>query len=176
MSRMLCKCGAIMGSSVSPSPYSICVYYEREVQSAIADNPEILLSDFLTEWDEVNGEHKVFTKRSEPVEYWYCTECQRVYETQTQIGGHWLRVYHRTADQVPYISLEEWTRIYVLEDVETDAVLEESPKMLLSDYLQMHASVRYLLSPDERMVVAVSTENQKVQFTYMQEAAEPVSK
>ena len=169
MARMLCKCGALMGTSVSPSPYSLYVYYEQEVRSAIAENPKIQLSDFLSDWDEVNGEQKEFMKRSEPVEYWYCTECQRVYETQAKMGGHWLRAYQRTELQPRNVSFEGWTRIYIFKDLETDAALEEKPYLLLSDYLEMNTDVRYFIAPDERTVIAASADKQKVQFTYIQE-------
>ncbi len=169
MSRMLCKCGATMGTSVSPSPYSLCIYYEQEIFSALADNPQILLSDFLTDWDELKGLQKKFMKRSEPVEYWYCTECHRVYETQMRIGGHWLRVYQRTECQLSNVSFEGWTRIFVFEEVETDTFLEKFPQLLLFDYIKMHEDILYLLSPDERTVVAVSAADRNVQFTYIQE-------
>ena len=169
MARMLCKCGEIMGTSVSPSPYIIYVYYEQEVRSAIAENPKIQLTDFLSDWDEVNREQKKFMKRSEPVEYWYCTECQRVYETQAKMGGHWLRAYQRVESQPQNVSFEDWTRIYILKDVETDAALEEAPRLLLSDYLEMHIDICYFIASDERTVIAASTDMQNVQFAYIQE-------
>ncbi|MCR5812099.1 MAG: hypothetical protein K6G34_12110 [Lachnospiraceae bacterium] len=171
MSRMLCKCGATMGTSISPSPYSVSVYYDREVLSAIEDNPRILLSDFLTDWDAVNGAQKSFMKRAEPVEYWYCTECHRVYETQMRSCGHWLRVYRRTESQLLNTEHQQWTRIYVFPERETDVILESEPELLLADYIRMHAQTHYCLSPEERMVVALDGEG-NLECLYIQEEAE----
>lgn len=95
MSRMLCKCGSTLGSSISPSPYGLSIYYEEEISDAIKENPKVELSDFLTGWDNVNEMQKDFMNRHEPVEYWYCPECHRVYEIQARVGGRWLRVYCR---------------------------------------------------------------------------------
>ena len=42
MSRLGCKCGHVMGSTESPSPYSVYVYYESEINQAIFENKNCL--------------------------------------------------------------------------------------------------------------------------------------
>ena len=96
MARLGCKCGHTMGGSECPSPYSLYVYYSQEVETAIAENTDLRLMDFVMNWDELHKCRKEYMKRSEPVEYWYCTECHRVYELQAPSRGHWLRVYNKT--------------------------------------------------------------------------------
>ena len=169
MSRMLCKCGEILGTSATPSPYSLSVYYEKEVISALEKNPDIRLSDFLTDWDAVNETQYGFMKRSEPVEYWYCPECRRVYETQPQIGGQWLRIYQRAEFSDITMSFEGWSRIFIFTEIDTDALLEVSPQLRLSEYLHKHEGLLYLLSPDEKTLVAIADDTRNVQYIYTQE-------
>ena len=150
MSRLMCKCGKIMGTSECPSPYKLNIYYDREVKNAIKDNPGILLIDFLTDWDALNECEKLYAKRGESVDYWYCPHCHRVYETQMQVGGHWLRVYQKQDSLKKDLPLEGWSEIYVLKDAETDAALEEKPYIQLSEYLKEHHDISYKLSLDEK--------------------------
>lgn len=170
MARLGCRCGATMGTSMCPSPYSIFIYYDSEVRQAIVDDPDITLMDFLTDWDEKHECQKEFMHRPEPVEYWYCIECRRIYEVQAHVGGRWLRVYRRSTDLIP-MSFEGWPRIYVMTDMETYAATEMDIKTKLSDYLAQHDAVQYLLSPDESIVCAIAGETGKILYSYVLEDA-----
>ncbi len=76
-----------------------------------------------------------------------------------------MRIYKKANDPVAE-SFEGWTRIYVLPDVETDAATEKDWEIHLSDYLLQHDSIRYYLSPDEKIVHAVDKTTKKVHFSY----------
>ena len=165
MSRLGCKCGASMGSSDDPSPYIVYIYYKNEADNAIKDNPEVTLHDFLLGWDEKNECQRDYMDRPEPIDYWFCPVCKRVYEVQYIPGGRWLRIYHRSDVAVPE-SLEGWKQIYFMTDTEVYDATEEDGDIRLSEYLQQHDSVLYYLSPDEKIVHAVDKTTAKVLFSY----------
>ena len=80
MARLGCHCGADMTNTDGPSPHRLNVFLKSEVDKALSYNPDIPLWDFYTGWDELAECRNSFQNRSEPVEYWYCTECKRIYE------------------------------------------------------------------------------------------------
>ena len=146
-----------MGTSDCPSPYSLDIYYASEVQQALSDDPDITLFDFLLGWSEKEGRRKEYQHRKEPVEYWYCTECRRVYEVQAVARGRWLRIY-KMVDSGEVIDYAGWTQIYVMPDTETDAATEENFGITLAEYVKQHDAVNYYLSPDETTAVGVRKE------------------
>ena len=170
MARLGCKCGAIMGTSECPSPYSLDIFYDSEIQSALADDPCLKLNDFLTGWSEKEGCQRNYQHRKTPVEYWYCTECHRVYEVQAIPRGRWLRIYNRS-DTVIDADYSTWKKIFVMPDTVTDASTEENWEITLDDYLKQHDSVRYYLSPDETIVLAEDSKSLKPLFCYRLEDA-----
>ena len=172
MARLGCKCGAIMGTTQCPSPFSLFVYYKDEIEQALSDDPDITLFDFLTDWDEKNKCQKEFMHRAERVDYWYCRECRRVYEVQLRPKGHWLRVYKRS-DEFSVSEHSDWSQIYVMSDVETYAATEANSKIRLTDYMAKHDAVRYYLSPDETTVYVKNTEDGKILCSYSLEEALP---
>lgn len=166
MSRLGCKCGHVMGSTDSPSPYSIYVYYESEVTQAISKNSNLTVMDFLVNWDEKNGCKKQYMKRKEEVDYWYCTECKRVYECQVKIGGHWLRVYQRKeAKSGIAFDKNECVQIFVFSEVYSDSATEENPKVLLSEFVKKLSNAYYANS-DESKVYVVDKESGKLLYMY----------
>ena len=150
MSQLGCICGERMTKTSCPSPCSLDIFYKEEIDRAIYEDPSITLHSFLSGWDERNDCAKKYMDRPEPVDYWCCPACKRVYEVQYIPGGRWLRIYKKANDPVAE-SFEGWTRIYVLPDVETDAATEKDWEIHLSDYLLQHDSIRYYLSPDEKI-------------------------
>lgn len=170
MSRLGCKCGAILGTSDCPSPYSLEIFYESEIMGALTDDPEISLHNFLLGWDEKNERQREYKNRPEPVNYWFCPTCKRVYEVQVHIGGRWLRVYKKASPAVSNIC-DSWKRIYVMPEVETDAATEKEFGILLSEYLQQHDSIQYYLSPDETVIHAIDSATKTVLFAYILEEA-----
>lgn len=107
-------------------------------------------------------------ERNEPVEYWFCPVCKRVYEVQSITCGRWLRIYKKL-DNIVSEDFNTWSQIYVISDMDVYAVYEKYPEILLSDYLQQHDSVLYYLSPDERIVHAVDKASSKVLYSYVLE-------
>ena len=168
MARLGCKCGESMYTSDDPSPYIMYIYYKEEVDNATKSNSEISLHDFLTGWDDQHDCNRDYMNRPEPVDYWFCPVCKRVYEVQYMPGGRWLRIYHRTDNAAPEIN-DSWKQIYVMTDTEVYNTTEEDWDIQLSDYLKQHDSVQYYLSPDEKTVHAVDKATAKILFSYMLE-------
>ncbi len=156
MARLGCKCGADMTNTVSPSQNILNIYYYKEAQEAIRTNPEIRLWDFYSGWDEKNERRNTFQNRNESVEYWYCTECKKIYEVQAVSCGKILRVYEPSDEEkketLDYSELDE---IILLWDVEMDEILSSNEKMTLEQYLNEEKTVRYFISLDETTVYVV---------------------
>lgn len=167
MARLACRCGEGMYTSDDPSPYIVYVYYKNEADDAIKDNPGITLHDFLTGWDERHGCNRDYMNRSEPVDYWFCPICKRVYEVQYIPGGRWLSIYRRLEVASPE-SIAGWKQIYFMKDKDVYEATEENWEILLSDYLRQHSDIMYYLSPNEKIVHAVDSTS-KVLYSYMLE-------
>ena len=165
MARLRCRCGEGMYTSDDPSPYIVYVYYKEEVDNAIMDNPDITLHDFLTGWDERYACNHDYMDRPEPVDYWFCPVCKRVYEVQYIPGGRWLRIYHQSEVAVSE-SIVGWKQICFMKDTEVYDATEKDWGILLSDYLQQHNSILYYLSPDEKIVLGVDNATAKTLFSY----------
>ena len=168
MARLGCRCGKSMYTSDDPSPCIVDVYYKTEVDKAINDDPTITLHNFMLGWDEKNTCQREYMERPEPVEYWFCPACKRVYEVQSFSGGRWLRVYKRTDSKKPE-GYDGWKQIYVITDTDVYVAYENNEDVRLSDYLQQHDSVLYYLSSDEKLVHAVDKSSSKVLFSYVLE-------
>lgn len=170
MSRLGCKCGHTIGTSESPSPYDLYVYYEAEVREAIKCNPKLRLMDFIMDWDEINGVKRAYMIRKEPVIYNYCTECKRVYESQPQIGGHWLRVYKKASAQNTEMNFSKLKRIYVFTDIDSDAATEKHPDILLNEYI---GSLKkdYYMTENENLVYVFDSETKENLYIYELEEA-----
>ena len=95
MSQLGCICGERMTKTSCPSPCSLDIFYDAEVDKAICEDAAITLHSFLSGWDERNDCAKEYMDRPEPVDYWYCPACKRVYEVQYKPGGRWLRIYKK---------------------------------------------------------------------------------
>lgn len=76
MTRLGCRCGAGMTNTVCPSSHQLNVFLKSEIEEALSYNPDIPLWDLYTGWDELAECENSFQNRTEPVEYWYCTECK----------------------------------------------------------------------------------------------------
>ena len=172
MSQLSGRCGEGMYKTDCPSQYSLFIYYADEVNSAIHDNPTIMLIDFLSNWDTPHDCAKEYMKRNEPVEYWFCPSCKRVYEVQDIPHGRWLRIFTREVPEpkMPF-DHSEWNRIYVMTDIETDGATEADYEITLSEFLRQHDTTQYYLSPDERVVCAVDKATDLVIYSYELEDA-----
>ena len=165
MSKLLCKCGEGMSKSDCPSPNSLYIFYKDEVDSAIQHDPNIALHSFLSGWDDNKHCHRTYSLRKEPVDYWYCTECKRIYEVQLIPGGRWLRVFNRI-DVAVKDDYSKWKRIYVLTDCDTDAATEENYDIRLVDYLNRHDSIHFYLAHDEKNACALDVATGTVLYSY----------
>lgn len=168
MAQLGCRCGERMYTSDDPSPYILSIYYKVEADKAISNDPEITLHNFMLGWDEKNDCRREYMERLEPVDYWYCPVCKRVYEVQLKPHGRWLRIY-RKVDAIVPSDFTGWKQIYVITDYDMFNVYENCPDILLSEYLQQHDSVLYYLSPDEKTAHAVDKVSSKVLFSYVLE-------
>ncbi len=160
MARLGCKCGAEMTNTISPSKNRLNVYSIKEVMDAIKANPQIRLWDFYTGWDENNNCNNSFQDRDEPIEYWYCTNCKRVYEVQAKPCGRITRVYCISEDshsiETDYSSL---TELLVLTDIEMDKILSQNEKKTLQEYLDQRELPKVFISADERTVYVKNENN-----------------
>ena len=165
MAQLGCRCGERMYTSDDPSPYIVDIYFKTETDKAINDDPKTTLHNFMLGWDEKNDCQREYMERQEPVDYWFCPVCKRVYEVQNIPHGRWLRIYKKSNEVVSY-NENGWKQIYIITDMDVYAAYEETDDILLSDYLQQHDFVRYYLSPDEKIVCAVDKATAKVLFNY----------
>lgn len=166
MSRLSCKCGSTLGTSDSPSPYILYIYYDEEIQEALRYNHEISLRDFLMDWDELNDTEKIYTARTEPIEYWRCLDCGRIYEVQAIANGKKLRSYNpeQLPSDIPDYSA--WKKIVIISDMMADCATEIYIDYTLSDFLSSGNSVNGWISDDEG--AAIITKDDKLLF-YRQE-------
>ena len=156
MARLGCICGADMTNTEAPSRNRISVFYLSEADAAIHNNPKIKLWDFYSGWNEKDVRNDTFQLRNEPVEYWYCTYCKRVYEVQAESCGRIIRTYEPIEPKGQDFSDDIGTKeLLVLTDIEMDQRLSEEPELLLKDYLDRAREIKYYISADESMVYAV---------------------
>ena len=169
MARLGCKCGAEMTNTISPSENRLNIYYMKEAMDAINSYPQIKLWDFYTGWDEKNSCNSSFMDREEPVEYWYCNNCKRVYEVQAKSCGKITRVYCASEEihsvDTDYSSL---TELLVLTDVEMDKLLSLNEKMTLQEYMNQIIESKVYISSDEKTVY-ITNKNAKKNYVYLRE-------
>ena len=94
MARLGCHCGADMTNTDGPSPHRLNV----------------------TGWDELAECRNSFQNRSEPVEYWYCTECKRIYEVQAVSCGRILRNFKYVSEPTEKCNLDGFEELFILWD------------------------------------------------------------
>ena len=113
MARLGCHCGADMTNTDGPSPHRLNVFLKSEVDKALSYNPDIPLWDFYTGWDELAECRNSFQNRSEPVEYWYCTECKRIYEVQAVSCGRILRNFKYVSEPTEQCNLDGFEELFI---------------------------------------------------------------
>ena len=167
MARMGCRCGHCMYTSDDPSPYILDIYYEDEIDYALSIDADILVNDLICDWDEKNECKRQYRHRNVPVEYWFCVECQRVYEVHAVPEGHAFRLFKRNSEVNKKASYDTWKRIYVLPDVDVYEDQEASNTPLtLAEYLSNHPSPVYYISADETTVHALDSKTGELLFAY----------
>ncbi len=167
MSRLGCRCGGVMSTTSCPSPNWLYIYTEDEIHNAISWNVDINVLDFLTDWDAKTDTRREYQTRKEPVEYWYCTDCHRVYEVQSKPGGRWLRIYQRRENNT-CSDYDKWKRIYILPDTKTEFYTEINPGIRLVDYFKCDVC-SYYLSPDEKQCDVIDIAKSKILYSYFLE-------
>lgn len=172
MARLGCKCGAEMSNTVTPSNNNLNIFFLKEAQEAIIKNPEIRLWDFYTGWDEKNNCNNSFKSRDEDVEYWFCTECKKIYEVQAISCGKILRIYEpnekEEVDLSYILSLDE---LILLWDTEMDEMLSTNDKMTLEEYINQEKKLRYYISKDERSIFIVNNNSEIVKIYKQQKSS-----
>ena len=169
MARLGCVCGEEMSNTDAPSKYRINIFYKKEAKEAILNNPQIRLWDFYSGWDEKNKCNNSFQDRKEPVEYWYCPKCRRVYEVQAKSLGKIIRVFTPQTNQTENFLLNSgMDELIVLSDNKMDEFLSTAESMILADYLKVNQFPIIYISNDEEYVYILN-DNQKVSTTYKRE-------
>ena len=136
MARLGCYCGAGMSNPECPSPHRLNIFLKSEVDAAISYNPDISLWDFYTGWDESAECRNSFQKRFEPVEYWHCTECGRIFEVQAVSCGRIIRGFKPVSFSAEdACNLEGFEELFVLWDIEMDEYLGIDRDYPLRDYI-----------------------------------------
>ena len=160
MARLGCKCGAEMTNTISPSKNILNIFYIKEAMDAIHSNPNIKLWDFYTGWDEKNSCNNSFQNRAESVEYWYCTNCKRVYEVQAKPCGIITKTYHVNEEcysQKP--DLSSLKELLVLADIDMDKLLSQNEMLKLQEYLSQKRLLRVFINDDKSTVYVINTNN-----------------
>lgn len=159
MARLGCICGAEMTNTEAPSKNRLNIFYLKEAEAAIEKNSQIRLWDFYTGWDEKNECKNSFQNREEPVEYWYCPKCKRVYEVQAKSLGRIVRAFavenKNIANERPAQEKEE---LIVLFDTEMDELLTNNEMMTLAEYLKTNRAERFYISADANLVYVVKND------------------
>ena len=169
MAKMACYCGASMSNVDCPSENVIYVLKKDRVESALKYNPQISLIDFITNWDVLKNAKKPFI--SEDYDFWYCTQCKRVYQSEIKIGGNKLAVYayDTNVDLIDKETLLSMQELIVFTDIEEYGATEKEPPASLSDFVSSLSATRYFISNDGSIVYAYNNEKQCVTFCYRSE-------
>ena len=169
MAKMACYCGASMSNVDCPSDNIIFIMRKERIESAIKYNPQITLIDFITNWDVLTESKKLFT--SEEYDFWYCTECKRVYQTEIKIGGNKLAsyVYNPDVESVDTDTLFAMQELIVFTDSEEDSAAEKEPSVLLSDFVLSLSGKRFFISNDLNTVYAYDCAKKSIVYEYQAE-------
>ena len=167
MARLGCYCGAGMSNTECPSPHRLNIFLKSEVDAAISYNPDISLWDFYTGWDESAECRNSFQKRFEPVEYWHCTECGRIFEVQAVSCGRIIRGFKPVSFSAEdACNLEGFEELFVLWDIEMDEYLGIDRDDPLRDYIS-GVWIKHYISPDCKTVYIFDATENKITGKYI---------
>ncbi len=169
MARLACYCGADMTDTNGPSPHLLNVFLRSEIDKALSYNPNICLWDLYTGWDELTECDNSFQNRSEPVEYWYCTECKRIYEVQAISCGRILRCFKSVADFTEEYNLNGFEELFILWDKEMDDVICKDRYYLLKDYIERTFTIKFFISSDQKTIYGLDVPTNKLICKYILE-------
>ena len=166
MAKMACYCGASMSNVDCPSENVIYVIKKDRVDSALKYNPQISLIDFITNWDILKDTKKPFI--SEDYDFWYCTQCKRVYQSEIKIGGNKLAAYayDPNSDPIDEDLLFSMQELIVFTDIEEYDATEKEPPTSLADFVSSLSATRYFITDDGSKVYAYDCEKHCVIFCY----------
>ena len=166
MARLGCRCGAEMTNTEGPSPHRLNVFLKSEIDKALSYNQDISLWDFYTGWDELAECRNSFQNRSEPVEYWYCTGCGRIYEVQAVSCGRILRCFKSVSDLTEKYSPEGLEELFILWDKEMDDFLDLGNDYRLKDYVSQ-VKVKHYISSDQKTVYGLDAAENRLICKYI---------
>ena len=168
MARLGCYCGSDMTNTEGPSPHRLNVFLKSEVDEVLSYNPDIPLWDFYTGRDELAECWNSFQKRSEPVEYWYCTECRRIYEVQAVSCGEVLRVFKPDANYTDEYNIDNFEELFILWAKEMDDFLDFGRDYRLKDYIAQ-LTQKYFISQDQKVIYGLDVATNKLICKYILE-------
>lgn len=169
MAGLACYCGADMTDTEGPSPHLLNVFLRSETDKALSYNPNICLWDLYTGWDELAECDNSFQNRSEPVEYWYCTECRRIYEVQAVSCGKILRCFKYVSTPAEEYNLDGFEELFVLMDKEMDDIICKDRYYLLKDYIEKPSEIKIFISPDQKNIFVINVATDKLICKYILE-------
>ena len=166
MAKMACYCGASMSNVDCPSENVIYIMKKDRVESALKYNPQISLIDFITNWDILKDTKKSFI--SEDYDFWYCTQCKRVYQSEIKIGGNKLAAYayDPNIDPIDEDRLFSMQELIVFTDIEEYNATEKEPPTSLADFVSSISGTRYYITDDGSTVYVYDCEKGRVIFCY----------
>lgn len=136
MARLGCICGEELTNTICPSPHRLKISFLSDINKAIAENPELTLWDYYTEWNSVENKQQNYDSHSKAIEYWYCTSCKRVYLVEAVPCGKWLKVYKPSYEANGiFMPSQEYDYAVALWDMKMDELLENSPGLLMKDFI-----------------------------------------
>ncbi len=170
MAKIGCYCGASLSNVNCPSENIIYIIRKERVESALRYNPEITLADFVTNWDSLSDSRKEFTP--DFYDFWYCTECKRVYKVESQIGGKKLAAYQfiQAFEPIAENELFSLDELIVFSDKEEDDATENDPSILLKSFLDTIPTIRYFITDDKEYVYAYDCTDKQISFCYRSES------
>lgn len=169
MARLACFCGADMTNTEDPSQHLLNVFLRSEIDKTLSYNPNICLWDLYTGWDELAECDNSYQNRSEPVEYWYCTKCKRIYEVQAISCGKILRCFKPVSDLKEEYSLDGFEEMFIMWDQEMDDIICKDRNYLLKDYIEKPSLIKNFISHDQKIIYGINMKTKKLLCKYILE-------
>ena len=168
MANLGCYCGTTLYDTNVPSENRIHIFRESEIQESLKLVPNLKF------WDFTYDREKFPVKNENQIEYWYCTDCGRVYVVPHKPNALTLWVYEKLPGNIPDgVRVDEsWERLHIYTDVEGYDAVEANngagyDTVMLEDFIyRTPRKYKYFILPDEKFVVAQTSADGAFAFAY----------
>ncbi len=168
MANLGCYCGTTLYDTGTPSQNRIHIYTESEIQASLKLVPKLKF------WDFTYDSEKFPVKNENQIEYWYCTDCGRVYVVPHKPNALTLWVYEKLPGNIPDgVRVDKsWERLHIFTDTEGYDAAEANncagyDTVMLEDFIYRRPrKFVYFISPDEKYVVAQNAADKTFAFAY----------